>query len=119
MFMRIGQPNFSKIDEKLQVTQYNYYQDNTLSKKSYSNTVIPTSTVTYTYDPNYVRITTMTNNIGTTYYTYIPITSIPTLGAGQLKSEEGPFPKQNITYDYDKLSRRLHLLQLMEEFLPL
>ncbi|HEY7080873.1 MAG TPA: RHS repeat-associated core domain-containing protein [Nitrososphaeraceae archaeon] len=98
---------FQKIDEKLQVTKYIYNLDNTLNSKSYSNATISTSDVSFTYDPNYTRLTSMTDSIGTTYFSYFPVTLIPTLGAGQLMSEEGPFPKQKITYDYDKLGRRI------------
>jgi RHS repeat-associated protein len=96
-----------RIDEKLQVTQYNYNRDNTLSGKRYINAAVATPAVSFTYDPNYSRITSMTDGFGTTHYGYIPITPIPTLGAGQLKSVDGPLPNGSIDYGYDALGRRV------------
>jgi RHS repeat-associated protein len=96
-----------KIDEKLQVTQYKYNLDNTLSRKSYADAAIATPAVAFTYDANYFRMTSMTDGTGTTHYSYIPITPIPTLGAGQLRMEVGPLPKDTIAYEYDQLGRRV------------
>jgi RHS repeat-associated protein len=94
-----------RIDEKLQVTQYSYNGDGTLSRKAYANTAVATPAVVFTYDPNYSRVTSMTDGTGTTHYRYIPITPIPMLGARQPASIDGPLPNDTITYGYDKLGR--------------
>jgi len=95
----------NKIDEEGQETDYEYYQDNTLKRVSYPNAIIATPTVTYVYDPDYNRTLTMQDGIGTTTYTYIPITVTPGLGAGQLASVSGPLPNSTVSYQYDQLGR--------------
>jgi RHS repeat-associated protein len=94
-----------RIDGKLQVTQYNYNRDNTVSMVSYTNATVSTPTVTYTYDPNYSRISYMIYRNGSTIYTYNPISPTPTLGAGRLASIDGPEANDTITYIYDELGR--------------
>jgi RHS repeat-associated protein len=96
-----------RIDEKLQVTQYSYYWDNVVSQICYTNATVTTPPVSYTYDANYSRITSMTDGIGTTVYRYIPIAATPALGAGQLASIDGTLPNDTITYAYDELGRRV------------
>jgi RHS repeat-associated protein len=93
------------IDEKLQVTEYHYNRDETVSAVSYANAAIATPTVSYTYDPNYSRVTAMTDIMGTTRYTYHPITSALGLGSGRLASIDGPLPEDAVTYAYDELGR--------------
>src|ERR1017187_3376038 len=95
----------SKFDEEGQETDYEYYQDNTLKRISYPNAIVPTPTVTYTYDPDYNRILTMQDGVGTTTYAYNPITATPTLGAGKVASVSGPLPNSTVTYQYDQLGR--------------
>ncbi len=96
-----------KMDENLQVTQYAYNLDDTLRSKSYTNAQVPTPSVAFNYDTNYLRIISMTDGTGTTYYEYIPITSNPTLGAGQLASIDGPLSNDTLVYGYDELGRRV------------
>jgi RHS repeat-associated protein len=96
-----------RIDEKLQVAQYSYNRDDTLSQIVYTNAAVATPAVSFTYDPNYVRQTSMKDGTGTTVYLYSPITPIPTLGAGQLTSVDGPTANDTISYAYDKLGRRV------------
>jgi RHS repeat-associated protein len=96
-----------RIDEKLQVTQYNYNRDNSLSSKSYTNATIATPAVSFTYDPNYNRPISMTDGTGATRYRYVPISPVPTLGAGELASEKIPLPNSEITYGYDTLGRQV------------
>ena len=69
------------IDEKQQITQFTYNRDNTLKSMAYANATVPTPGVSYTYDPNYQRVISMTDGTGTTLYSYNPITATPTLGA--------------------------------------
>ena len=95
-----------RIDEKQQVTQYNYNRDNTISAVSYTNAGVTTQTVFYTYDPNYSRLALTADGTGTTRYTYNPITPTPGLGAGMLASIDGPLPDDSITFTYDELGRR-------------
>jgi RHS repeat-associated protein len=96
-----------RIDEALQVTQYNYNRDDTLSRISYTNATVATAPVAFAYDANYNRVTWMTDGTGTTSYGYVPITPQPTLGAGQLATVEGPLPNATITYSYDELGRQI------------
>ena len=95
------------IDEKQQVTQFTYNRDNSLKSIAYANTTGPTPSVSYVYDSDYERATSMTDGIGTTLYSYNSITASPTLGAGQLASVDGPLPNDTITYSYDTLGRRI------------
>lgn len=64
-----------------------------------------TPSVSYTYDANYNRISSMMDGAGTTYYTYNSITTTPTLGAGKLYSIASPLPNNTITFGYDQLGR--------------
>jgi RHS repeat-associated protein len=91
-------------DARGQSTLYAYNQDNTLQQVSYSNSVISTPPVTYTYGTNYNRIATMTDGTGTTTYQYNPTTNT-VLGAAKLLSVTGPLGDSAITYTYDELGR--------------
>jgi RHS repeat-associated protein len=95
------------IDEKQQVSQFTYNPDDTLKSVAYINTTILTPGVTFTYDPNYSRRTSMADGTGITLYKYIPVTAAPSLGANQLASVAGPLPNDTITYGYDELGRRV------------
>jgi RHS repeat-associated protein len=94
------------IDEKRQSTLFTYNHDDTLNSISYLSAGSPTPGVSYTYDPNYERVTSMTDGTGTTLYQYYPITTPPSLGAGRLASVDGPLTNDTITYVYDELGRR-------------
>ena len=59
-----------------------------MSVVSYYNAAISTPTVSYKYDPNYSRITSMTDGTGTTHYTYGSINPTPILGAGGIMTAE-------------------------------
>jgi RHS repeat-associated protein len=95
------------IDEKQQVTQFVFNHDDTLKSISYGNAANATPGVSYTYDPDYERVTSMSDGTGTTSYSYNPITSSPVLGAGQLAAETSPLPNATIAYGYDELGRLL------------
>jgi RHS repeat-associated protein len=95
----------SKYDEKGQQTSYEYYGDNNLKSISYQNAAVTTPTVTYTYDPDYNRVLTMQDGVGTTTYSYNPITTPPVLGAGKLVSVTGPLLNSAVTYHYDAVGR--------------
>jgi len=100
----------SSTDAKSQRTNYSYFTDDNLQQVSYTNTSgqtlsPPTPSVSYTYDPNYNRVATMTDGTGTTIYGYNPITVPPALGAGQLASIDGPLANDTVTFGYDELGR--------------
>lgn len=94
----------SSTDAENQRTDYLYYLDNNLHQVSYANALLPTPTVSYFYDSNYNRVTTMIDGIGTTNYTYYPVAT-GILGAGKLHTTSGPLPNSTITLGYDKLGR--------------
>lgn len=96
-----------KIDEKLQVTQYDYNRDDTVSRITYNNATVATPPVAFAYDANYSRLRSMTDGTGTTHYGYIPINAALSLGAGQLASVDGPLQDDTITFSYDELGRRV------------
>jgi len=106
-------------DAKGQVAHYTYYQDNTLAAVTYTDTagapLVPaTPGVTYGYDPFYLRLSSMTDGVGTTAYSYNPYATyvvgspIPSsLGAGKLATVTGPLANSTIGYTYDELGRTL------------
>ena len=61
-----------RIDEKLQVTQYDYNRDDTVSRIAYNNATVATPPVAFAYDANYSRLRSMTDGTGTTRYDYVP-----------------------------------------------
>jgi RHS repeat-associated protein len=100
----------SSTDAKSQRTNYAYFVDDNIQQVSYTTTgghplSPPTPSVSFGYDPNYNRLSSMADGIGTTNYSYYPVTSPPPLGAGQLKDVDGPLNNDTITYSYDELGR--------------
>jgi RHS repeat-associated protein len=94
------------IDEQLQTTTFTYNLDDTFKSVGYANCMVPTPAVSYTYDQNYERLTSMTDGTGTTLYSYFPITGTAALGAGRLASVDGPLTNDTIAFGYDELGRR-------------
>ncbi len=94
-------------DPKGNVKTTAYNLDGTLASLTYSVAAgtAATANVSFTYDPLYSRVATMTDGTGTTVYSYHPITSPPALGAGKLKSVDGPLENDTIEYSYDELGR--------------
>jgi len=97
----------SVTDAKNQTTNYQYFADNDLKQISYTNAQSATPTVSFTYDPNYNRVSTMIDGTGTTTYTYNTIPGTVSLGAGQLQSVAGPLANSTVSYTYDELGREL------------
>jgi YD repeat-containing protein len=60
----------SVVDEKGQSIVYTYYHDDDLQSVSYPNAQNYTPGVSYTYDPNYNRMVSMQDGIGTTAWSY-------------------------------------------------
>ena len=92
-------------DERHQSTVFAYNIDETLRSISYVNVAVATPCVSFRYDPDYPRISSITDGIGTRTYSYIPISAPPALGAGELASTIGPLPNETTTYTYDSLGR--------------
>jgi RHS repeat-associated protein len=89
-------------DPKDQVTTHSYNVDDSLSGTAYTNEVIETPNVSYTYDAYYARVATMVDGIGTTTYAY---KAAATNDAGQVASVDGPLTNDTIAYSYDELGR--------------
>jgi RHS repeat-associated protein len=92
-------------DPKLQDTNYTYSADDKLQQTTYTNAVIATPSVSFTYDTVYGRVATMLDGTGTTAYAYHAVTAPPALGATQLASVDGPLTNDTIAYAYDELGR--------------
>ena len=92
-------------DPKLQVTTYTYFADGQLQQTTYTNVVIATPSVSFTYDAVYGRVATMVDGTGTTTYGYNPVSTPAALGATRLASVDGPLANDTITYQYDELGR--------------
>jgi RHS repeat-associated protein len=95
-------------DALSQTKDYTYNTDNTTATISYSATQA-TPSVSFTYDSIYPRPTSLTDGVGTTTYSYYPVSSSPSLGANQLQSVSSPIAGTSSTdmvvYSYDALNR--------------
>ncbi|MHB8921606.1 MAG: RHS repeat protein, partial [Halothiobacillus sp.] len=83
---------------------YTYAADDRLTGIHYQNAQQPTPPVQFTYDASYPRLIARTDGQGTSAYTYYPVGA---LGAGQLQSEQGQNPHNNLGYRYDALGRTI------------
>ena len=92
----------SVLDALGQTKQYSYTNDDRLAGVTYLNTVNPTPNVTFSYDPYFPRLVSMTDGNGTTQYAYVPTGS---LGALQLLQETRSLSNSTIAYGYDPLGR--------------
>jgi hypothetical protein len=84
------------------VKTYGYARDDRLSAITYTAAVNTTPNVSFTWDPYFPRLTTMTDGTGTRQYAYVPVGS---LGALRLQQESGPLASSAITSAYDELGR--------------
>ena len=89
-------------DPKGQVTTYTYTADDRLLGLAFTNETIATPDVSFTYETNYPRLSSMVDGTGTTTYTY---NAPATAGAGQVASVDGPLTNDTITMTYDELGR--------------
>ncbi len=92
----------TRTDARNQTTTYSYKLDDNLSQVAYTNAVIATPNVSYSQDPVYNRLISMTDGTGTTSYSYHPP---GVLGAGQIKDVDGPLANDTVSYSYDELGR--------------
>jgi YD repeat-containing protein len=100
----------SKTDALKQTTNYWFAQDSTPFSISYANAVNPTSTVVYSWDGYFPRITGIRNGWGKNSYTYNAYVTNPLgaaiTGGGMLASAtNNVIANSNITYSYDALGR--------------
>jgi RHS repeat-associated protein len=95
------------VDENHEATFYTYNLDDTLKTLSYSSSSAPA--LSFVYDPDYQRLASMRDAIGTTTYAYIPIAQSPSLGAGKLARTDGPLQTDSVTYAYDELGREVQV----------
>jgi len=89
-------------DPKAQVTTYTYNVDDPVAQIVYTNVEHSTPSVSFTYDANYHRLTSMTDGTGTTTYSY---EAVGGLGGTQIASVDGPLGNDTITFYYDELGR--------------
>jgi RHS repeat-associated protein len=92
----------SVTDALAQIKQYGYTVDDRLATITYANAVNPTPSVSYTYDPYWARVTSMTDGTGTTSYSYVA-PGAP--GALRLMQETGPFQNASASYQWDAIGR--------------
>jgi RHS repeat-associated protein len=85
-----------------QIRQYSYAPDDQLVGITYANAVNETPDVSFTYDPYFRRLASMTDGSGTTQYAYQAVGSP---GALRLSQEDGPYHNDTIGYQYDALGR--------------
>jgi RHS repeat-associated protein len=97
------------VDEKQQSTLFAYNADDTLASINYANAAVATPPVSFTYDQSYQRPVSVTDGIGATTYSYVPITSPPVLGAGRLETLAGPLTNSTTVYGYDELGRPVQM----------
>lgn len=95
----------SVTDAKGQSTQYKFFNDDNIKQVLYSNALIPTSPVSFTYDSIFNRVVSMTDGTGLTKYTYFPVKNA--LGAGRVSSVDGPLANDVINYTYDSVGREI------------
>ena len=84
-----------------QVTTFSYLQDGNVQQVTYSNSAAPMGPVIFTYDPNYDRLVSFTDDTGATTLTYGRAGSP---GGLQVASVAGP-RGETVSYSYDELGR--------------
>ena len=89
-------------DPLSQIKQFSYTVDDQVAGITYQNAVHATPSVSYTYDPYWPRLTSMTDGTGTTKYTYQAPGALGALALSQITS---PFNNDTISYQFDALGR--------------
>lgn len=89
-------------DAKGQITTFTRNKDNSIASYAYTNAAVATAGASFTYDPWYPRRTGMTDQNGTTSWTY---KAVGTNGALGLDTEDGPFSNDTVAYGYDTAGR--------------
>ena len=92
-----------KITDALsQVATRSYFVDGNLAEIDYS--AANTADESFTYDPFYDRMVSMSDGIGTTHLVYHPDDGAGN-GAGLIARINGPFADDSLKYSYDDLNR--------------
>lgn len=89
-------------DALSQVKTYGYTEDSRVSSLTYTGAANPTPNVSFTYDPYFARVVSMSDGTGTTTYAYVPVGSD---GALRKQTETTPLASGVISYAYDALGR--------------
>ncbi|WGS86967.1 RHS repeat-associated core domain-containing protein [Methylomonas sp. UP202] len=92
----------SVTDALSQKKTFTYAKDDKPTALTYSNAVNTTPNVSFSYDPWFPRVASMTDGTGTTQYQY---RAIGQLGALKLSQTDGPFNNDTLAYQYDELGR--------------
>jgi len=92
----------TRTDARGQTLTYTYNKDNTVASYAYTNAVVATPGASFVYDTWYPRKTSMTDQFGTTSWTYKAVGSN---GALRLDTEDGPFANDSVTLAYDAAGR--------------
>lgn len=90
----------STTDALGQIKAFGYAIDNRLASIIYQNAVNATPNVSYTYDPYFPRIASMTDSSGTTTYSYVALGLV-----GALKLSQEVTPLTTLAFGYDPLGR--------------
>jgi RHS repeat-associated protein len=92
----------TRTDARGQTLTYTYNKDDTVASYAYTNAVVATPGASFIYDPWYPRRTSMTDQFGTTTWTYETVGSN---GALLPDVEDGPYANDSVTYAYDAAGR--------------
>lgn len=92
----------TRTDARGQTVTYTWNKDNSLASYAFTNAVVATAGASFTYDPWYPRRTGMTDQYGSTSWTY---KAVGTNGALGLDTEDGPFANDTVAYGYDAAGR--------------
>ncbi len=92
----------TRTDARGQTLTYTLNKDDTVASYAFTNAVVATPGASFVYDPWYPRRTSMTDQFGTTTWTY---KAVGTNGALLPETEDGPFANDSITLAYDAAGR--------------
>jgi len=92
----------TKTDARSQTQTSGYTIDDRLASLAFTNAVVSTPNISYTWDAYYPRMATMADGVGTTTYSYV---APGTLGALKLSCDSGAWSSTSICYTYDELGR--------------
>lgn len=92
----------TRTDARGQTLTYTLNRDDTVASYAFTNAVVATPGASFVYDAWYPRRTSMTDQFGTTTWTY---KAVGTNGALQPDVEDGPFANDSITLAYDAAGR--------------
>lgn len=97
----------STLDALGQTKQYSYAIDDNLTGLTYLNAINPTPNVSFTYDPYFSRLASMTDGVGVTNYTYYPsfVDGAQQLAQECFTADGATGCSHTISYGYDALGR--------------